>query len=126
MEKGAVFNCLVGLAGFLIYFTACGFKMEITPFSVIIVALLTLSVGFYTIVGFKNVYWEYGGLYSICDAWRYGIALFLWAYISWRKNNGIKNNCTCYDDFCDYTAKRRKREKGNRSFLHIMLNRFCT
>ena len=53
MEKGAIFNCLVGLVGFLIYFAACGFKMEITPFSVIIVALLTLFVGFYTIVGFK-------------------------------------------------------------------------
>lgn len=52
-EIGIVFNSLVGIVGFLIYFAICGFKIEITVFSLIIAVLLTLFVGIYTIIGFK-------------------------------------------------------------------------
>ena len=53
MEAGITFNCLVGLAGTVIYFVVCGFKIELTAFSVIMALLFTLFVGFYTIIGFK-------------------------------------------------------------------------
>ena len=53
IEAGVTFNCLVGFVGSLIYFAACGFKVEMTTFSVIMALLLTLSVGIYTIIGFK-------------------------------------------------------------------------
>lgn len=53
IETGAIFNCLVGIAGSILYFVLCGFKVELTPFSLIIAVLFTLFVGLYTIVGFK-------------------------------------------------------------------------
>ena len=51
--SGIIFNCLVGLAGSLIYFVVCGFKIEMTVFSVIMSVLFTLFLGIYTIIGFK-------------------------------------------------------------------------
>jgi len=53
IETGVIFNCLVGLAGSLIYFVVCGFKIEVTAFSVIMSLLFTLFLGLYTIIGFK-------------------------------------------------------------------------
>ena len=52
-ETGIVFNFLVGIVGFLIYFAICGFKISITPFSLILAALIALFVGLYTIIGFS-------------------------------------------------------------------------
>lgn len=52
-KTGIVFNLLVGIVGFLIYFAICGFKIEITVFSLIIAVLSALFVGIYTIIGFK-------------------------------------------------------------------------
>ena len=52
-ETGLLFNCLVGVVGFVIYFAICGFRIEITPFSFILATLFTFFVGFYTILGFK-------------------------------------------------------------------------
>ncbi|MBR2884412.1 MAG: EamA family transporter [Clostridia bacterium] len=53
LETGAIFNCLVGLVGSLIYFVVCEFKIELTAFSVILSIVFTLLVGAYTIIGFK-------------------------------------------------------------------------
>ena len=52
-ETGTAFNFLVGLVGFLIYFGICGFKISITPFSLILAILLAVFIGLYTIIGFK-------------------------------------------------------------------------
>ncbi|MCR4720079.1 MAG: EamA family transporter [Firmicutes bacterium] len=52
-ETGIVFNFLVGIVGFLIYFGICGFKISITPFSLILAILLAVFIGLYTIIGFK-------------------------------------------------------------------------
>lgn len=53
IETGVIFNCLVGLAGSILYFIICGFKMEVTMFSFIVGLLSTIFVGVYTMVGFK-------------------------------------------------------------------------
>ena len=53
LDAGVVFNCLVGLAGTVIYFAICGFKVEVTTFSVVLSFLMTVFVGLYTIIGFK-------------------------------------------------------------------------
>ena len=53
LETGVIFNCLVGLVGSLIYFVVCGFKIELTMFSVILSLMFTIFVGMYTIIGFK-------------------------------------------------------------------------
>lgn len=53
LKSGAIFNCLVGLSGSIIYFVICGFKIEITWFSVFTAFLFTIFIGFYTIIGFK-------------------------------------------------------------------------
>ena len=53
IKTGMAFNSLVGLAGAIIYFVVCGFKIELTMFSVIMSALFTLFGGLYTIIGFK-------------------------------------------------------------------------
>ena len=52
-ETGIVYNFLVGIVGFLIYFAICGFKIRITPFSLILASLLAVFVGLYTITGLK-------------------------------------------------------------------------
>ena len=52
-ETGIVFNFLVGIVGFLIYFGICGFKIRITPFSLVLAVLFSVFVGLYTIIGFK-------------------------------------------------------------------------
>ena len=52
-ETGIVFNFLVGVVGFLIYFAICKFKIHITPFSAFLAVLFTAFVGIYTIIGFK-------------------------------------------------------------------------
>lgn len=52
-ETGITFNFLVGIVGFLIYFGICGFKIGITPFSLILAILSALFAGIYTIIGFK-------------------------------------------------------------------------
>lgn len=53
LQSGVIFNSLVGLAGSLIYFAVCGFKIDITVFSVVLALLFTLFHGIYTIIGFK-------------------------------------------------------------------------
>ena len=53
LETGVIFNGLVGLVGSLIYFVVCGFKIELTMFSVILSLMFTIFVGMYTIIGFK-------------------------------------------------------------------------
>ena len=52
-EAGAVFNCLVGFFGAVIYFFICGCRVEITWFSLLMASLFTLLLGLYTIIGFK-------------------------------------------------------------------------
>ena len=42
IETGAIFNCLVGITGSILYFVLCGFKLEMTPFSLIIAVLFTV------------------------------------------------------------------------------------
>ena len=53
IKSGIIFNCLVGFAGSVIYFVVCGFKIEITIYSVIMAVLFTIFLGLYTIIGFK-------------------------------------------------------------------------
>ena len=50
IETGAIFNCLVGITGSILYFVLCGFKLEMTPFSQIIAVLFTLFVGLYSLI----------------------------------------------------------------------------
>lgn len=53
LQSGVLFNCLVGLAGTLIYFVVCDFKIEVTMFSAVLALLFTVFLGIYTIIGFK-------------------------------------------------------------------------
>ena len=53
LETGAIFNCLVGLIGTVLYFVICGFKVAVTPFSLVIAILFTIFAGMYARIGFK-------------------------------------------------------------------------
>ena len=65
IETGVIFNCLVGLAGSILYFIICGFKMEVTMFSFIVGLLSTIFVGVYTMVGFKIMSMGSMAIYTI-------------------------------------------------------------
>ena len=65
IETGVIFNCLVGLAGSILYFIICRFKVEITLFSLIMAILFTIFVGVYTMIGFKIMSMGSMAIYTI-------------------------------------------------------------
>jgi drug/metabolite transporter (DMT)-like permease len=53
IREGVLFNSLVGLFSGLIFVVGSGFKIEFTPFSIVMAVLFTLFIGLYTLIGFK-------------------------------------------------------------------------
>lgn len=50
---GLSFNMIVGLATVIMFFALNGFKINITPYGLIISSLMSISVFIYTIIGFR-------------------------------------------------------------------------
>ena len=53
VREGILFNTLTGFITGFIFYAVSGFKLEYTPFSLLISALIMLCVGGYTLIGFR-------------------------------------------------------------------------